>query len=150
KKKKKKFPILLVLGGLVVVGAVLYFLVFNKKDEAPKEPDYDIRGTWEINWSDIHGSSGNYNMTFSGTKTGGSMLDEFGDPGTYTVSLTNTVVIQYTYETLTFTGTMYSNHNMGGNWTYSTNSGTWNGIKISAKKSDRQNATSRPSQPRQH
>ena len=134
KKKKKRFPILLVIGGLVIAGALVYFLVI-KKDSKTEEPDFDIRGNWRLDWTDTFGSSGYYNITFTGSLTSGTFIDSFGDAGNYTVSVNNTLVFRYNTKSLVYTGNLYSNNSMGGTWVYGTNSGSWNGIKIGTSKS---------------
>lgn len=86
-KKKKKFPIILLVAGLVVVGALVFLLLGKKKD-------YNIVGTWALTdqWP-----SGNYttNITFSGSKTSGTFVDSDGNTGTYSVAEKS---VQFIYE----------------------------------------------------
>jgi tetratricopeptide (TPR) repeat protein len=151
KKKKKKFPVALVLIGTAVVGALLYFLVFKKKDDTPADTRVDIRGTWNIQWYSIPNDNGsNFEITFTGTKTSGTFLTQGGDTGTYTVSASNYLTFSYNLSTLVFTSQLYNATYMSGNWTYGSggNYGTFTANKLGAVKVEKKKADQN-SQPQQ-
>jgi len=144
KKKKKKFPIVLVLVGAVAVGAILYFLVFKKDDKEPEDTRFDIRGTWEWNWTSTDlGTSGYYYMTFTGSKANGIFTRSLGGAGTYTVSTNNYVSIIYNNISLRANGTLQSNTSMNGDWDNNYNYGTWYADKLGAAKSKKKDTHSK-------
>lgn len=118
-KKKKKFPWLLVVGGVVVTGAVLFLLL--KKDT------YDITGNWGITIT-IEGVPIVLNYTFSGSKTSGTFIDEEGDSGTYTVD-GKSVSFTYDLYAIQFTGEFSDKDHMGGTVTGIGVSWPWTGSR---------------------
>ena len=80
--KKKSSPIIPIIIGLVVVGAVVAVLVL-----VVLKTKYDVRGTWTIThivpwWYPLVES---WDITFSGDKKSGTFIDDYYDIGVYTV-----------------------------------------------------------------
>ncbi len=123
KKKKKKFPTLLVVGGIVVV-AVLAMLLLKKKK---KEDEYDIRGDWTVNFN-VAGNAGFFYMTFSGSKTSGSFVDNEGDTGTYSVN-GSAVNFGYNNYNISFSGNFGSQGSMSGSLQVEGTNGSWNATR---------------------
>jgi hypothetical protein len=119
-KKKKKFPVLLVLGGAVVLGVVLA-LVLKKKSSAQEV--FDIRGDWTVTVN-FQGSDIPFYMSFSGSLTSGTFVDQDNDTGTYTVT-NRTVYFEYDYYLLSFNGSFSNRDNMNGSYQTDTTSGSW-------------------------
>jgi hypothetical protein len=121
-KRKKKFPVLLVVGGAIVLGVVLVLVLGKKKDEE-KEPVYDIRDDWKITLDRYEP----FNITFSGAKASGTFVDSDGYEGTYKV---NGYEVEFSYNTLDlkFTGIFSSQDYMVGDYKISGEiSGQWVG-----------------------
>lgn len=124
-KKKKKFPMLLVLGGVVVVGVVLALVL--KKSDKDEDRQYDIRGDWTNNWN-VLGFTETHYFNFSGSLTSGTFVDEVGDTGTYAVS-DRSVAYEYDEYTISATGTFTGYENMSGTLFTAVGNGTWNAQK---------------------
>lgn len=111
-KKKKKFPVLLAIGGAVLLGVVL-ILVLGKKSDSDdnEEPVYDIRGDWTIT-PDYYNA---FYITFNGTKASGTFTDSEDLTGTYTVS---GYKVDFDYDTLDlqFTGLFTSENYVSGSY----------------------------------
>jgi len=125
--KKKKFPVLLVVGGIVVVAAIV-LLVSSKKS---KEDEYNIVSNWIIYENYPDGTSGEQYITFSGSKTSGTFVDQDGFTGTYNVNGRN---VNFSYDFglwFSYSGTFTGKDTMSGNWNWtyqgSPVSGSWTG-----------------------
>jgi hypothetical protein len=78
-REKSMLPAILIGAGILAATAVVLFLVVIKKD-------YDIRGTWKIEYLRNDGSVWDTtNATFSGTKESGTVVSSAGATSTYTV-----------------------------------------------------------------
>jgi hypothetical protein len=118
-KKKKKFPVLLVVGGIVVVGVVLALAMGGKKKE-PEPERFDIRGDWTI---EPDGYVPIY-MTFSGSLTRGTFVDDDGYTGTYTVNQRR-VHFEYDYYNIVFEGNFEDRNSMMGTFQADDVRGDW-------------------------
>jgi hypothetical protein len=120
-KKKKKFPVLLVVGGIAVVAVIVALAAGGKKSE-PEPERLDIRGDWTIEpdrYQPIY-------MTFSGSLTNGTFIDDEGYSGTYTVN-NNQVEFRYTTLAIIFHGRFTDRDHMTGQYeVIDVETGTWN------------------------
>jgi len=123
KTKKKKFPVLLVVGGIAVVAAVVLLL--------SKSKEYNIVGNWTIHENYPDGTSDNQYITFIGSKTNGTFVDQDGFTGTYNVSGKS---VHFSYDLglwFSYSGTFTSKDSMEGSWSWtyegSPVSGSWTG-----------------------
>ncbi|NIM14081.1 MAG: hypothetical protein GTO45_18720 [Candidatus Aminicenantes bacterium] len=128
-KKKKKFPVLLVVGGIAV--AALIVVLASGKKEKQREEEFIIIGNWIITENYPDGTSGEQFMTFSGSRTSGTFVDQDGFTGTYSVSGRN-VNFSYDFgEWFTYNGTFTSRDTMRGTWDWVFEgiplSGSWRG-----------------------
>jgi len=119
-KKKKKFPVLLVVGGAIVVGVILA-LALGGKDK--KEDVYDIRGDWTV-LINLEGTDIPFYMTFSGSINNGTFVDQDGDTGTYTVN-GRSVNFQYDFFTLSFNGSFSGQNSMSGTYDSAVGTSSW-------------------------
>jgi tetratricopeptide (TPR) repeat protein len=127
-KKKKKFPVLLVVGGIAVAALIVVLASGKKKKE--QEEEYNIVGNWII-YENINGESLEEYITFSGSRTSGTFVDQDGLTGTYSVSGRN---VNFSYDFglwFTYNGTFTGRDTMSGTWDYVYEgvplSGTWTG-----------------------
>jgi hypothetical protein len=130
--KKKSSPILPIIIGVVVLGAVaavLILVVFKTK--------YDITGTWSktLVRTSPSPATATAPITFTGTKTSGS-FSYAGLTGTYTVDGKN---VTYSFvssgQTVQFTGTFTAKETMSGEWhnvQYPNYYGTWTATKTAS------------------
>ncbi len=130
KKKKRKFPILLVLGGLVIAGVAAYFLLVKKSDSG-----FDIRGSWNLNfnWYVLKTDPpGTAVITFTGSSKNSGTFTTTSYTGTWTVTGTQ---IRFVFLSgTTYTGTILSNTYMSGTMVdYNGYPGSWTATKIGAQ-----------------
>ena len=126
---KKKSPLIPIIIGVVVVGAVaavLILVVFKTK--------YDITGTWyfELHANPPSDFVGSWNITFTGTKKSGTFIDEYGVTGTYAVDGKTITSINYDPGVMPdFTGAFENKDRMSGNyvWTAYSETGTWFAVR---------------------
>lgn len=121
-KKKKKFPVLLVVGGIVVVGVVLALAMGGKKKE-PEPEIFDIRGDWTVVVNYL-GADIPFYITFRGSLNSGTFVDQEDDTGTYTVNNRN-VHFEYDFYNLFFDGNFEERNIMRGTYQADEVSGGW-------------------------
>jgi hypothetical protein len=121
-KTKKKFPVLLVVGGIVVVGVVLALALGGKKKE-PEPERFDIRGDWTVIVTFL-GDEYPFYITFRGSLTSGTFVDQDDDTGTYTVNR-RTVHFEYDYYAIFFEGNFENPDHMRGTVQVDDETGNW-------------------------
>jgi len=108
---KKSSPLIPILIGVVVVGAIAAVLILVVlKDK------YDIQGTWYNEVIDSHHGDWWEYITFVGSRTSGIFTNDWGESGTYMVDGKN-VTILYDYDTIHFTGTFIDKNIITGTYT---------------------------------
>jgi len=126
-KSAKKSPLLPIIIGVVVVGAVaavLILVVFKTK--------YDIRGSWNtvITWP--WGGTDNPVITFSGDKDSGILTSTYDDTGTYTVDGKD-VSWRFDWDTtFVWTGKFTDKDTMSGTINWPPDTATWTATRVSA------------------
>jgi len=121
-KKKKKFPVLLVVGGIAVVAVLILALGGGKKKE-PEPERFDIRGDWTLIFNYL-GQDYPFYMSFSGSLTSGTFVDQDGDTGTYTVNQRR-VHFEYDVYNFFFDGNFEDMNNMRGTYQADDVTGNW-------------------------
>lgn len=134
-KKSGVLPWILIGVGVAAVAAVLFLVVLKS---------YDILGDWNLDWKWTVGSNahGIYPMTFSGSKTSGTVTI-FGETGTYTVDGKNVAwILTGEAPDFSWSGQFDGKDAMSGTMTWPTAgvSGTWTATRRVA-------ATSAPKYP---
>lgn len=126
RKKKKKFPILLVVGGIALV-AVLVLVLGKKKKDEPAPEVFDIRGDWTV-YDTVEGDQVFAYYTFAGNLNSGTFVDHEGDYGTYTVN-GRSVTFVYDDFDITFNGNFSSQDQMNGTWDSILGNRTWRAVR---------------------
>jgi len=129
-KKSGLLPWILIGVGVVAITAVLFLVVLKS---------YNILGDWTLNWKWTAGSTaqGIYPMTFSGSKTSGT-ITIYGESGTYTVDGKNvTWILTGEAPDFSWSGQFDGKDAMSGTMTWPTAglSGTWTATRIAAAAS---------------
>lgn len=122
-KKKKKFPVLLVVGGIVVVGVVLALALGGGKKKEPEPERFDIRGDWTLILNYL-GEDIPFYLSFSGSLTNGTFVDQDGDTGTYTVNQRR-VHFEYEFYNIFFDGNFENRDLMRGTYQADDVTGNW-------------------------
>lgn len=111
KIKKKKFPILLVVGGIVVLGVLAAVLLGGKKD---KKDVFDLRGNWILSEEWPRFGAFTTFATFTGGPLQGTFRNNDGMTGSYVVT-DNKVFFNYDgYEKWEYRGSFTSPDNLVG------------------------------------
>lgn len=127
KKEKKKFPVLLVVAGIVVVGVAIALLAGGKSKETPAEV-YDIRGAWTV--IDTSGAEQLWShLTFNGANLNtGTFYDDDNDTGTYTVN-GRSVTFRYNDYNIIFSGSFVAQNRMSGTYTSVLGTRNWRAVR---------------------
>jgi hypothetical protein len=122
-RTKKKFPVLLVVGGIVVVAVIVALALGGGKKSAPEPERYDIRGDWTVILNYL-GTDIPFFITFSGSLTTGTFVDQDGDTGIYTVNQ-RSVHLEYDSYNIVLDGNFEDRNSMRGTYQADDVSGGW-------------------------
>jgi len=116
--KKSILPYILIGVGVVAVAAVLFLVVLKTK--------YDITGSWAFTFTKV-GSSVNYTLIFTGTKTSGNYTFQENPvlKGTYNVDAKKVTMTVTVAPIIIFNGEFTDKDTMSGTWIEGSQNWTW-------------------------
>jgi hypothetical protein len=116
--KKSILPYILIGVGVVAVAAVLFLVVLKTK--------YDITGSWDFTFTKV-GSSVNFTLVFTGTKSSGNWIFQENPAltGTYTVDAKKATMTVTVAPIIIFNGEFTDKDTMSGNWIEGSTTWTW-------------------------